>query len=65
MNHTPRSNRKVSEIVVRQSDLPMVLRIEDDYGNTAEYSLNPAGRKKIGASLGSIPELTKKILAQR
>ncbi len=65
MKHTPRLDCAVPELVVRQSDLPLLVRVLDDQGNSIDYSLNPAGKKKLGACLAKVPEHLRAMFTRR
>lgn len=65
MNQTPRLDYVVPELVVRQSDLPLLVRVQDDQGNSIDYSLNPAGKKKLGACLAKVSDQLRGLLTRR
>lgn len=46
----------VKRIVVLENELPMELVVVGCYGRSKKYTLNPAGKGKLGARLGSPKE---------
>jgi hypothetical protein len=46
----------VRKIEVNERDLPMVLEVKGFNGKKESYSLNPAGKEKLGARLGDPKE---------
>lgn len=55
----------VPGIIVRQANLPIVVRVVDDEGKAVDYCLNPAGKNKLGACLGKVPPPIQNQLSQQ
>lgn len=51
---------KMRLIVVRKSQLPQPLIIEDDNGNYEIQELRPAGKRRLGACVGKIHDALRK-----